>query len=59
MPAAELSIPAAQTFPERSELSYRKCRAGGPDGDAQPMLANSETPVGKQDSDIMNRNALA
>ena len=29
VPGAELSIPAAQTFLDRSKGSYRKCRAGG------------------------------
>ena len=29
------------------------------DGDAQPMLVNSEAPVGKHDSDEVNRKALA
>ena len=42
---------------KRREQSYRKCRAG--DGDAQPMLVNSEAPVGKRNSDEVNRKALA
>ena len=38
MSRAELSIPAAQNFLERSEGSYREGEQGGRSGDAQSML---------------------
>ena len=47
MPGAELSIPATQTFLERSEASKVIGSVEQGDGDAQQMLVkNSEAPGG-------------
>ena len=65
VPGAEFTIPAAQTFLERSEaktlLEVSKVMGSVEqgDGDAQPMLVNSEAPVGKRDSYEVNQKALA
>ena len=59
------SIPVAQTFLERSEAKafLEASKVIGSveqgDGDAQPMLVNSEAPVGKRDSYEVNQKALA
>ena len=48
-----------QIFLERSEASKVIGIVKQVDGDAQPMLVNSEAPVRKRDGDEVNRKALA
>ena len=61
MSEAELSIPAAQTFLERSEGSNREGEQGGGVGVGMlnPCWCQSESTVAKRDSVEVNRKALA
>ena len=55
---AELSIPAAQTFLERSEGSYREGERGEM-GMLNPRWCQSESTVGEHDSVEVNQKVLS